>query len=964
MWLYSITDRVSYTLSVQSQSCDYTVLLTAYPTRCQCSLSHVTIQYYWPRILHAVSAVSVMWLYCITDRVSYTLVQSQSCDYTVLLTAYPIRCQCSLSHVTILYYWPRILYASAVSVMWLYTTPYPIRCQCSLSHVTILYNWPRILHAVSAVSVMWLYCITDRVSYAVSAVSVMWLYSITDRVSYVSAVSVMWLYSITDRVSYTLSVQSQSCAYTVLLTAYPTRCQCSLSHVTILHYWPRISYAVSAVSVMWLYSITVSYTVPYPIRCQCRLSHVTILYYWPRILHAVSAVSVMWLYCITDRVSYTLSVQSQSCDYTVLLTAYPTRCQCSLSHVTILYYWPRISYTLSVQSQSCDYTVLLTAYPTRCQCSLSHVTILYYWPRISYTLSVQSQSCDYTVLLTAYPTRCQCSLSHVTILYYWPRISYTLSVQSQSCDYTVLLTAYPTRCQCSLSHVTIQYYWPRILHVVSAVSVMWLYSITDRVSYTLSVQSQSCDYTVLLTAYPTRCQCSLSHVTILYYWPRILHAVSAVSVMWLYCITDRVSYTLSVQSQSCDYTVLLTAYPTRCQCSLQSCDYTVLTAYPDTCSLSHVTILLLTAYPTVSVMWLYCITDRVSYTLSVQSQSCDYTVLLTAYPTRCQCSLSHVTIQYYWPRILHVSLSHVTTILYNWPRILYYLHAVSAVSVHVTIQYNWPRILHAVSAVSVMWLYCITDRVSYTLSVQSQSCDYTVLLTAYPTRCQCSLSHVTILYNWPCILHAVSAVSVMWLYSITDRVSYTLSVQSQSCDYTVLLTAYPTRCQCSLSHVTIQYYWPRISYTLSVQSQSCDYTVLLTLYPIRCQCSLSHVTIQYYWPRIFYTLSVQSQSCDYTVLLTAYILHAVSAVSVMWLYCITDRLSYTLSVQSQSCDCTVLLTAYPTRCQCSLSHVTILYNWPLILHAVSAVSVMWLYCITDRLSHTLSVQSQSCDYTV
>ena len=176
-------------------------------------------------------------------------------------------------------------------------------------------------------------------------------------------------------------------------------------------------------------------------------------------------------------------------------------------------------------------------------------------------------------------------------------------------------------------------------------------------------------------------------------------------------------------------------------------------------------------------------------------------------------------------------------------------------------------------------------------------------MTAYPTRCQCSLSHVTILYYWPRIIHAVSAVSVMWLYCITDRVSYTLSVQSQSCDYTVLLTAYHTRCQCSLSHVTILYYWPRI-------------------------------------------------------------LHAVSAVSVMWLYCITDRVSYTLSVQSQSCDYTVLLTAYPTRSQCSVSHVTILYYWPRILHAVSAVSVMWLYCITDRVSYTLSVQSQSCDYTV
>ena len=379
---------------------------------------------------------------------------------------------------------------------------------------------------------------------------------------------------------------------------------------------------------------------------------------------------------------------------------------------------------------------------------------------------------------------------------------------------------------------------------------MWLYCIIDRVSYTLSVQSQSCDYTVLLTAYPTRCQCSLSHVIILYYWPRILHAVSTVSVMWLYCITDRVSYTPSVQSQSCDYTVLLTAYPTRCQCSL-----------------SHVIILyywprILHAVSAVSVMWLHYITDRVSYTLSVQSQSCDYTVLLTAYPTRRQCSLSHVIILYYWPRILH-----------------------------------------AVSAVSVMWLYCITDRVSYTLYVQSQSCDYTVLLTAYPTRSQCSLSHVTILYKWPRILHAVSVVSVMWLYCITDRVSYTLSVQSQSCDYTVLLTAYHTRCQCSLSHVTILYYWPRI-------------------------------------------------------------IHAVSAVSVMWLYCITDRVSYTLSVQSQSCDYTVLLTAYPTRCQCSLSHVIILYYWPHILHALSAVSVMWLYCIIDRVSYTLSVQSQSCDYTV
>ena len=361
---------------------------------------------------------------------------------------------------------------------------------------------------------------------------------------------------------------------------------------------------------------------------------------------------------------------------------------------------------------------------------------------------------------------------------------------------------------------------------------MWLYCITDRVSYTLSVQSQSCDYTILLTAYPTRCQCSLSHVIILYYWPCILHAVSTVSVMWLYCIT-------AVSAVSVMWLYYITVI--RCQYSL-----------------SHVTILynwpcILHAVSAVSVMWLYYITDRVSYTLSVQSQSCDYTVLLTVYPTRCQYSLSHVTILY-----------------------------------------NWPCILHAVSAVSVMWLYCITDRVSYTLSVQSQSCDYTVLLTVYPTRRQCSLSHVTILYNWPCILHAVSAVSVMWLYYITDRVSYTLSVQSQSCDYTILLTAYPTRCQYSLSHVIILYYWPRI-------------------------------------------------------------LHAVSAVSVMWLYCIIDRVSYTLSVQSQSCDYTVLLTVYPTRCMCSPSHVTILYYWPRILHALSAVSVMWLYCISDRVSYTLSV---------
>ena len=152
----------------------------------------------------------------------------------------------------------------------------------------ILYYWPRILHALSAVSVMWLYCIIDRVSY-------------------------------------TPSVQSQSCDYTIVLTVYPTRCQCSLSHVIILYYWPCILHAVSAVSVMWLY-----YN----------------FYYWPCIVHAVSAVSVMWLYYITDRVSYTLSWPSESFADTVLQTAYRTRCQCRLSHLTIVLITDRVSYTL------------------------------------------------------------------------------------------------------------------------------------------------------------------------------------------------------------------------------------------------------------------------------------------------------------------------------------------------------------------------------------------------------------------------------------------------------------------------------------------------------------------------------------------------------------------------------------------------------------------------------------------
>ena len=206
--------------------------------------------------------------------------------------------------------------------------------------------------------------------------------------------------------------------------------------------------------------------------------------------------------------------------------------------------------------------------------------------------------------------------------------------------------------------------------------------------------------TVLLTAYPTRYQCQLC---LLYYLPRILHAVSAICVICRYCITDRVSYTLSVPS---------------CR---------------------------------------YCITDRVSYLLSVPSVSFADTVFLTAYPTRCQCHLCHLPILYYLPLL----------------------------------------ILHAVGAICVICRYCIADRVSYTLSVPSVS------FADADTRYVC---HLPILYYLPRILHAVSAICVICRYCITDRVSYTLSVPSVSFADTVLLTAYPTRYQCHLCHLPILYY--------------------------------------------------------------------------------------------------------------------------------------------------------------
>ena len=200
---------------------------------------------------------------------------------------------------------------------------------------------------------------------------------------------------------------------------------------------------------------------------------------------------------------------------------------------------------------------------------------------------------------------------------------------------TVLLTAYPTRCQCHLCHLPILYYVPLILHAVSAICVICRYCITYRVSYTLSVPSVPFADTVLLTAYPTCCQSHLCHLPILYYLPLILHAVSAICVICRYCITYRVSYTLSVPSVSFADTVSLTAYPTRWQCHL--CHLPILYYLPR----------ILHAISASCVICRYCITYRVSYTLSVPSVSFADTVLLTAYPTRCQCHLCHLPILYY-----------------------------------------------------------------------------------------------------------------------------------------------------------------------------------------------------------------------------------------------------------------------------------------------------------------------------